>query len=211
MVDHGSFVLTRRHVLRRGALASAVFAATALAACASPPAPPTSQPSQPAPTVAPTAPTGQATQAAPAATAQIAAGPVTLNVTNVEAYSAELDKKVFPVGYEIFSKQNDGQIKVNETILPENAQYYVKILTMIAGGTPPDASYVHPAQGLPQFAGTKTILPIDDYVKADASVNFPDLHPGPLNYYQYPIGAKLYGIPWYSGPAITVFNKKIFQ
>lgn len=208
MVDHGSFVLTRRHLLRSSALASAVIAVTALAACAGAPATPTASP---APASAPTAPAGQATQAAPAATAQVTSGPVTLNVTNVEAYGAELDKKVFPVGYEIFSKQNNGQIKINETILPENAQYYVKILTMIAGGTPPDASYVHPAQGLPQFAGTGTIVAIDDYVKADTTVNFADIYPGPLSYYQYPLGAKLYGIPWYSGPAITVFNKKIFQ
>ena len=89
MVDYGSFVLTRRHILRRGVLATAALAATALAACASPPAPPTSQP---APTGAPTAPASQATQATPAATAQVASGPVTLNVTNVEAYSAELER-----------------------------------------------------------------------------------------------------------------------
>jgi multiple sugar transport system substrate-binding protein len=203
---------TRRRLLRGGALAGALIASAALAACTSAPAVPTAAP---APTSAPSTPASQPTQAsqptsAPTAASQTTTGPVTLNVTNVEAYSAELDKKVFPVGYDIFSKQNNGQIKVNETILPENPQYYVKILTMIAGGTPPDASYVHPAQGLPGFAATNTILPLDDYVKADSTVNVDDFFKGPLTYYQYPHGAKLYGLPWYSGPTVIFYNKKIF-
>src|SRR4029078_3580617 len=112
-----------------------------------------------APASAPSAPTpaqaAQSSSAVPTAGSASSQGPVTLSVTNVEAYSAELDKKVFPVGYDIFGKQNNGQIKVSETILPENPQYYGKILTMVAGGTPPDLSYVHPAAGLPQFASTK--------------------------------------------------------
>jgi ABC-type glycerol-3-phosphate transport system substrate-binding protein len=197
--------MTRRSLFKGSLLASVAVAATALAGCSSPVAPP----SQPSPPTA--APATQPTQAAPAATTPATGQSVTLSIVNVEFYSAEQDKTIFPVAYEIFRKQSNGQITVNETLLPEDKQLYVKILTMIAGGTPLDAAYVHPAAGLPQYAGTGTVIPLDDYVKTDSTVNFPDLYPGPLSYYQYPLGVKLYGLPFYSGPSITIFNKRIFQ
>jgi multiple sugar transport system substrate-binding protein len=205
MAERGSFGLSRRNLLTGGVLASAAVAATALAGCSSPAATPASQPSPAA-----TSPAAQPTLAPPSATTP-AAQPVTLSIVNVEFYSVEQDKTIFPVAYDIFGKQNNGQIKVNETLLPEDNQLYVKILTMIAGGTPLDAAYVHPAAGLPQYAGTGTVIPLDDYVKTDSTVNFPDLYPGPLSYYQYPLRAKLYGLPFYSGPSITIFNKRLFQ
>ena len=200
--------LTRRRMLGATLLA-AVGAAAAACAPAPPPAPTTvPKPAAAAPTAAPSA---APTTVPAAAAAPKSAGPVELQVMNVEAYSAELDKKVFPVGYDMFSKENGGRITVKETILPENAQYYVKILTTIAGGTPPDACYVHPAQGLPQFAGQGVIIPLEPYIQSDQTIKFDDFYKGPLSYYQYPLGDKQYGLPYYSGPSITVFNKKIFQ
>src|SRR5205823_5053721 len=138
-------------------------------------------------------------------------GPVELQAVNVALYNVEADKRVFGGAYDLLKQQSGGQITIKETLLPEDAQYYVKVLTMIAGGTPPDLAYVHPGQGLPNMAGQKVIVPLDPFIQSDKDVNFDDLTPGPLNYYRYPLGAQVYGLPYYSGPCITVFNKTLFQ
>jgi multiple sugar transport system substrate-binding protein len=219
----------RRRLIWYGAALAATWP---LAACGGPPAAPTAAPAaKPTeaakPAAEPTKPAAAATTApaakpaeptkpaaAPAATAPAkAAAPIELQVTNVTHAGADGHKALFPVGYDVFSQKRNSQITVKETILPNDAQYYVKVLTMVAGGTPPDAAYVHPQQGLPAFASQKVIIPIDDYVKSDPTINFEDFNPGPLSYYVYPQGqgGKRYGIPWYYGPAIIQVNKKIFQ
>jgi ABC-type glycerol-3-phosphate transport system substrate-binding protein len=219
--------LSRRRLIWYGA----AFAATApLAACGAPAPAPTAPPAAPttpaptaaakaaAPTTAPaaaptTAPAAAPTTAAAATAPAKAAAPVELQITNVTHGGADGHKALFPVGYGVFSQKRNGQVTVKETLLPTDAQYYVKILTAIAGGTPPDAAYLHPQEGLPAFASQKVIVPIDDYVKSDPTVNIADFNPGPLSYYQYPQGsaAKLYGLPWYYGSAIMQVNKKVFQ
>src|SRR5207248_10361025 len=126
-----------------------------LAACGQAPPPPTSAPpaatsappaSQAAPTTAPaaaatsapaaaatTAPAAAATKPAVAAAAPAkASGPVELQATNVALYNVEADKRVFGGAYDILKQQTNGQITIKETLLPEDAQFYVKVLTMIA-------------------------------------------------------------------------------
>jgi multiple sugar transport system substrate-binding protein len=215
MSDLSEARTSRRQLLSRGLGFGSAFGAVMLAACGQSTIPATAPPPAGAPTQAPAAQATPTVISAPAAAAPAAkaSAPVELQVINTLHSGAEQDKKVFPVGYGIFSEQNHGQITIKETILPEDAQYYVKMLTMIAGGTPLDAAYVHPAGGLPQFAAQKVIVPIDDYIKADPSINIEDFYPGPLTYYLYPQGqtAKRYGIPWYYGPAVITYNKKVFE
>ena len=49
----------------------------------------------------------------------------------------------------------------------------VKILTMVAGNTAPDAAYIHP-QWLASMAGKGALVPLDPYMK-DPKVNSTDL------------------------------------
>src|SRR5690349_10023388 len=191
--------VTRRRFLAVGGAGILLAACGQAAPPTSAPAP-TTAPAAAAPTTAPaaagtTAPAA-ATTTAPAAAATkpaVAAappakpsGPVELQAVNVALYNVEADKRVFGGAYDILKQQTNGQITVKETLLPEDAQFYVKVLTMIAGGTPPDLTYVHPGQGLPNFAGQKVIVPLDPFIQSDKSLAFEDLTAGPLNYYRYP-------------------------
>src|SRR5579859_2242194 len=160
----------------------------------------TASPAAPATGAKPTAPAGasaaQAT-AAPAAkptTAAASTAPTpgaaaaksgTLTVIHRIAYGPEIDKQVFPVGYNMFREKYG--VTVEETLVPEDQQMPVKILTMVAGGTPPDAAYIHP-QWLASIAAKGAILPIDSLMNKDA--NTKDLSEGALQYFQFPHGAK---------------------
>ena len=157
-------------------------------------------------------PTVAASQGAstPAPAAQASAGSgqaVTLPIINHDAYGPELDKLVFPPAYQIFQKQTG--ITVNETILPEDQNYPVKLLTMVASGSAPDAAFVHP-QWVPSLAFRGALIEIDSYMK-DPEVKASDLLKGALTYYQFPQGAKTYGIPHYSGPCVTIFNRTLYK
>jgi len=133
---------------------------------------------------------------------------IELNVINVEAYGPEEDKIVFDGYYKIFTDQTG--IKIKNTLLPENDQINVKMLTMIAGGTPPDIAYVHP-QYLPGLASKGVLHSVDEYVKKDG-INLSDYYENILEYFRFPIpGGPLYGFPWYSGPSLTIFNKTLFD
>lgn len=199
--------LTRRRLLASLAIGAG---ALALAACgttapAAGPAPATSPPA--APKAAGATPAAQAAQATAAQPAAAAGKGVTLAVIHRIAYGPEIDKQVFPVGYDMF-KQKYG-VTINETLLPEDQQMPVKILTMVAGGTPPDAAYIHP-QWLASMAAKGALIAIDSYMK-QAEVKAEDLSPGALQYFQFPHGAKTFGIPFYSGPCVTIFNRTLFK
>ncbi len=178
-----------------------------------------SQASQAAPTVAASAaakPTTAAASSAPAQPSTVAPAAqsastngqgVTLPIINHDAYGPELDKLVFPPAYQIFQQKYG--ITVNQTILPEDQNYPVKLLTMVASGSAPDAAFVHP-QWLPSLAYKGALIEIDSYMK-DPEVNAGDLFKGALTYYQFPQGAKTYGIPHYSGPCVTIFNRTLYK
>ena len=195
---------------------SQAAAPTAASTTSQPTAAPASAAAAKPTTAAASAPAAQPTVAAsqgastPAPAAQAAASSgqaVTLPIINHDAYGPELDKLVFPPGYDIFKKQTG--ITVNQTILPEDQNYPVKLLTMVASGSAPDAAFVHP-QWLPSLAYRGALIEIDSYLK-DPEVNASDLFKGALTYYQFPQGAKTYGIPHYSGPCVTLFNRSLYK
>jgi len=99
-------------------------------------------------------------------------------------------------------------ITVQGTLLVEDANLYSKLLAMVAGNTPPDLSYIHP-RALAQFAAKKVILPIDAFVAQDKTANIDDFYKTTLEYYLF--GGKYYGLPYYSGPSVTYFNKTLFN
>src|SRR5690349_2609870 len=184
--------------------AAAPAATTAPAAGAAPTTAPAAAATKPAAAAA----TAPATQSAPAAAAPPAGQKaVTLKVIHRTAYGAEIDKTVFPPAYEDFRKKTG--ITVEETLLPEDQQMPVKILTMVAGNTAPDAAYIHP-QWLASMAGKGALVPLDPWMK-DPKVNSTDLWPGALRYFQFPHGDKTFGIPFYSGPSVYIYNKALLK
>ena len=125
-----------------------------------------------------------------------------------QAYTLELDAQVFPPAYEVF-RQKTG-IRVDETIMTE-AEIPDKITAMVTAGTPPEGSYIHP-QWLGSMAARGLVTPIEPYVAKDRSLNLNDIYAGLLDYFRWPTaGGKLYGLPFYSGPSITVFNRTLFE
>lgn len=99
-------------------------------------------------------------------------------------------------------------ITIQGSLLPEDADLYSKLLAMVAGGTSPDLSYIHP-RALAQFAAKKVIVPIDPFVAQDKTANIDDFYKTTLEYYLF--GGKYYGLPYYSGPSVTYFNKTLFN
>jgi multiple sugar transport system substrate-binding protein len=217
---------SRRSVLTIGATGTLALLALACGPNAPPTVVPPTKPAEPAkpaaaPTTAPAAdssaakpaePTRPAAAAAPTTAAPAAAAPagqksVTLKVIHRTAYGAEVDKTVFPPAYEDFKKKTG--ITVDETLLPEDQQMPVKILTMVAGNTAPDAAYIHP-QWLASMAGKGALVPLDPFMK-DPKVNSTDLWPGAIRYFQFPHGDKTFGIPFYSGPSVYIYNKNLLK
>jgi multiple sugar transport system substrate-binding protein len=134
--------------------------------------------------------------------------PVEVAIFHRQAYTLELDQQVFPPAYDLFHQKTG--IRVNETILPE-AEIPDKVTTMAAARTPPEGSYIHP-QWLGSMAANGLVVPIEPYVARDRSLNLADIYPGLLDYFRSPtIGGKLYGLPFYSGPSITVFNRALYD
>jgi multiple sugar transport system substrate-binding protein len=108
-----------------------------------------------------------------------------------------------------FQALNPG-VTINLTLAKgEFASDYVsKVLAMVAAGTPPDATYVHPAD-LAGMAAKGVLTPVDAFVQRDKSSQVEDIYPTTLDYYRYK--GKLWGLPYYSGPSVTYFNKTLFD
>ena len=108
-----------------------------------------------------------------------------------------------------FQQLNPG-VKINLTLAKgEFASDYVsKVLAMVAANTPPDGTYVHPAD-LAGMAAKGVLLPVDPFLQKDKSSRVDDIYPTTLEYYRY--NGKLWGLPYYSGPSVTYFNKTLFD
>ncbi|MCD6384352.1 ABC transporter substrate-binding protein [Candidatus Sumerlaeota bacterium] len=108
---------------------------------------------------------------------------------------------------EQYNQQNPG-VKVVPLVVPfsETGAFIQKVLTAIAGGTPPD---VLTFSGVPVLAGKNALLPLDGYIKRD---NF-DLH----NFLRYRVkvaswGGHQYGIPFStSANSLLFYNKDLFR
>jgi len=97
---------------------------------------------------------------------------------------------------------------VNLTLLKEDSEYVPKLVSLVASGTPPDASYVHPWM-LPGLASKGILTPIEPFVQKDKSAHVEDFYPTTLDYYRYK--GKLWGVIYYSGPAVLYYNKSLFD
>ena len=188
-----------KHVTRRTflKLAGAGAVGTLLAACG---------PTTPPATEAPKAAEATATTAAPA--------------------PAEKKKMVFSSytwsGYEAAMKsvieswnKEHPEVEIEGQYIPED--YWTKLQTQVAGGTPPDVGISDYGRMLP-YAKSGILLPISEYIKRD---NFPTdkMLPGAVAQYRWQKGdfdsggegGEMYGLPSDAQDQIFAYNKKMFD
>ncbi len=133
---------------------------------------------------------------------------VELSIIQQPTFSTELDNQVYPAGYDLFREKTG--IRVTAQTIPEG-DIRPKVTALVAGGTPPDGTYMHPSK-ITSVAAAGLILPIETYISKDKSLNLPDLYPSVLAYFRAPSGSgKLYGLPFTSNPAAVMYNRGLFE
>jgi multiple sugar transport system substrate-binding protein len=108
---------------------------------------------------------------------------------------------------EEFEKQHV-HVKVQHITVPAGETYYAKLLTMIAGRTPPDVVYMQPPN-FGEFAARGALREIDGFVKSDPDIHLED-------FYEQILGAftwqdTLYGLPVEAGTMVLYYNKALFD
>jgi multiple sugar transport system substrate-binding protein len=133
---------------------------------------------------------------------------VELSIIQQPTFSTELDNQVYGAGYDLFRERTG--IRVSAQTIAEG-DIRPKVTALVAGGTPPDGTYMHPSK-ITSVAAAGLIVPIETYVSKDKSLNLPDLYPSVLAYFRAPSGTgKLYGLPFTSNPAVVLFNRGLFE
>ena len=146
------------------------------------------------------------TQSSPAAAVQ--KKDVELSIIQQPTFSTEIDNQVYPPGYDLFREKTG--IRVTAQTIPEG-DIRPKVTALVAGGTPPDGTYMHPSK-ISSVAASSLIVPIEQYISKDKALNLPDLYPSVLAYFRAPSGSgKLYGLPFTSNPAVVLFNRGLFE
>lgn len=103
-----------------------------------------------------------------------------------------------------FQKDNPN-IKINYEPVPGN--YIPKLLTMIAGGKPPDVFYLDSLY-FPDFASKKILLPLDDLIKKEG-IEIKDFYSNLI--LAFTSNNKIYGIPKDFNTLALFYNKEILK
>jgi multiple sugar transport system substrate-binding protein len=115
--------------------------------------------------------------------------------------------KIIKDSVERFKKDNPG-IEVNLERLPSGDPYTEKILTQIAGGTPPDVMFCN-AERFYVYASKGILLPLNEYVKRD---KFPIGRFYKRIIDKFSINGELYVLPRDIAPVCVVYyNKDLFD
>jgi multiple sugar transport system substrate-binding protein len=164
--------LTRRDFLRRaGQLGLGAAGLSLLAACGGSPAAPA---------------TGDAT-AAPAAAPAAAASSDAVTISMM-GWGSILEKENVQKGLDLFQSKNPN-IKVNWLHTPDD--YNTKLLTMLAGGTPPDVFW---GSNMADYVSRGVVMDITDRVKSDPVIGKADYFIQPAEEQRASINGKWYGI-----------------
>jgi multiple sugar transport system substrate-binding protein len=194
--------VTRRNLVVGGVASTA--AAVILSACSSSPAAPTAAP--------------QPTQAAASAASGSAPSPTVAPATQATAPSSASAVKL--IGLFQANGLKDRQIWLNcfkafSQEYPNVSVQFVqwafdasKVLTMMAGGTPPDVFESHPAI-IMAFIAANQLTDLTDKAKADTKLDEADILPNQLAFVTY--DGKLYALPYYSGPSTIFLNETMFE
>src|ERR671936_312116 len=185
-----TLVVSRRTVLRFGALSAASALLAACGQAATPTTAPAAKPTQPAGATKPAEP---AAPAAPTATPT----PAVVGQGQKELWWATPgnpdEVKVYQASAEQFVQKNPGY-KVK---LDRNASDRAKLVTMIAGNQAPDLIF-STINDFPATAVKNVWAPLDDYIKAD-SYDLQDFYDQILKPYRMEgkrfSDGKLYGLP----------------
>jgi ABC-type glycerol-3-phosphate transport system substrate-binding protein len=97
-------------------------------------------------------------------------------------------------------------IRVEETMTSGTAATLQRILTLVAGGTPPDVVYLHPSY-VTDLAEKGVLVDLGPLAAKERDVDLPDFYPGPFDHFRYK--NVLYGLPFNSGPTVTFFNRTL--
>jgi multiple sugar transport system substrate-binding protein len=100
-------------------------------------------------------------------------------------------------------------IRIRQITSLGDAGYDTKLLTMIAGGIPPDVFHVT-QQNFPFYAAKDVVLPVDEFVRADgAAFVEKELYAPVVNGMR--AGGKLLGLPSDLSPIVMVYNQDLFD
>jgi multiple sugar transport system substrate-binding protein len=120
------------------------------------------------------------------------------------------ESKELQATFNTYFEQTYPGIKCNLELTPAGMNYFEKLQTLIAAGTPPDVfdmweGYVQP------YAANGVLMDMTPYVEADPEWNMDDFQPAAVAAGSYQ--GKLYTIMrnFYPGPAMFFYNKDMFD
>ncbi len=125
------------------------------------------------------------------------------------------------VGCQIIDKSLDEFMKQNPDIKIKKVwftqQYWTKLMTMIAGGTPPDIFRLAPDY-IPTYVQRGTLESLDKYIAKSRALKLEDFYPQTLYKYKYDAESKTvgqgpiygFGTDW-SPDCTLVYNKAMFD
>lgn len=180
-----------------------------LAACgqAAAPAQPAAAPTQPPAAPPKPAPT-TAAAAAPAKPAAAGKAPVQLTYAN---YSTGADKDLWEkIAKDFNEKHPHATVRYLPVAGDSWGEYFDKLATQIAGGTPPDVVRVA-IEGTQLFVAKDLALPLDDMMKGDPEIEEfkNDVHPRLRDVFV--IDGKTYELPLDWNNMVVFYNTKHFQ
>ncbi|MGZ4171107.1 MAG: extracellular solute-binding protein, partial [Solirubrobacteraceae bacterium] len=98
-------------------------------------------------------------------------------------------------------------ITVNVQFYGNNDYALQKVLAAIAGGKPPDISYLY-GSWAPNIATNPGVVSLNKLIAADPSFNWNDFYPAERQ--QATVGGKIVGVPALVDNLALVYNKKLF-
>lgn len=193
--------LSRRSLLQGTLLG---LGTAALAACSSP-AP--SAPATSAPASSSSAPSTPVSSSSAAPTAASAAGHAAAGATIVYAnYSSGADRQMWEtIGGNFHGKFGNLTVKYNPIAGDTWGQYFDKLATLIAGGSPPDVARVA-IEGALLFVAKGLAMPYDDMMKGDSEIDEfkKDCNQRLLD--TFIIGGKTYAFPYDWNNMVVFYN-----
>ncbi|MCX7018211.1 MAG: sugar ABC transporter substrate-binding protein [bacterium] len=99
-------------------------------------------------------------------------------------------------------------IKIEYIFTAGGSDYYGKILSMIAAGTPPDVFYMQPER-FAGFAARNALLDLDPYVAEDHEFAITNFYPVIIDAFRWE--GRLYGLPADSGTFVLYYNQDLFD
>ncbi len=105
-------------------------------------------------------------------------------------------------------KEKHPDVEIRTIHIPSQTRYNDKLLTMIAGGTPPDVMFVH-LTAFPMYAESGNLLDLDKYIKRDLKDEMRDIYPLAIKSFTYK--GKIYGFPRDVSGWVMYYNKNLFD